>query len=277
MASTNYLTAFVALLIAILASVLFRGFLGVIPVLIGIIGGYIYAWSAGQIDFSHFNQIKDVVAVPHFIFPQFSWPVILMFAPISLVVITEHIGHLIVTNNIVGRDFIKDPGLHRSLMGDGVATAFAGFIGGPPNTTYGENMGVMAITRVFSVWVIGGAAVIAVLMSFIPRFGALIQTIPQSVMGGICIMLFGIIASAGIRMLVEAKVDFSQKNNLIVASVILIIGVGGTKLNFGHGFELGDMALATIVGIMLNLIVNYLVPWFKKVTGIKDDGVSAAQ
>lgn len=274
MASQNYNIALVSLLIAILAAVLFRGFLGVIPVLIGIIGGYVYALILGQVHFEQLNQVKALVAIPPFVLPSFSWPVIAMFVPISLVVITEHIGHLIVTNNVVGRDFIKDPGLHRSLAGDGVATAFAGLIGGPPNTTYGENIGVMAITRVFSVWVIGGAAVLAIIMSFIPKVGALIQTIPTAVMGGICIMLFGIIASAGVRMLVESKTDFSLKNNLIVASVILIIGIGDARLKFGK-FELGDMALATIIGIVLNLLVNYLVPWLKRSMGVKEDGVTA--
>jgi uracil permease len=179
-----------------------------------------------------------------------------MLAPISLVVITEHIGHLIVTNNVVGRDFVKDPGLHRSLAGDGVATAFAGLIGGPPNTTYGENIGVMAITRVFSVWVIGGAAVLAIIMSFLPQVGALIRSIPVQVMGGIAILLFGIIASAGIRMLVEAGIDFSQKRNLIIASVILVIGIGGAKIQIG-GVEFSEMPLATYVGILLNLVLPH--------------------
>ena len=166
-----------------LAAVFFRGFLGVIPVLIGIVGGYAVALMAGQVDFSAVRSAPGF-AVPPFVLPRFDWRVIVTLAPISLVVITEHIGHLIVTKNVVGRDFLKDPGLHRSLAGDGVATAFAGLIGGPPNTTYGENIGVMAITRVFSVWVIGGAAVIAVLMSFLPIVGATIRSIPVQVMEG---------------------------------------------------------------------------------------------
>jgi uracil permease len=194
------------------------------------------------------------VAVPPFVLPRFSWPAIVTLAPISLVVITEHIGHLIVTNNVVGRDFVKDPGLHRSLAGDGVATALAGMLGGPPNTTYGENIGVMAITRVFSVWVIGGAAVLAILMSFLPPVGALIRSIPTQVMGGICILLFGIIASAGIRMLVEAGIDFSQKRNLIIASVVLVVGVGGAELHLGS-VKIDAMPLATYVGILLNLVL----------------------
>jgi uracil permease len=245
--------ALAALAIAILAAVFLKGFLGVIPILIGIVGGYVVALLAGQVSFEAVKAAAPV-AVPPFVLPRFTWAAVVTLAPISLVVITEHIGHLIVTNNIVGRDFVKDPGLHRSLAGDGVATAFAGLVGGPPNTTYGENIGVMAITRVFSVWVIGGAAVIAIAMSFFPPVGALIRTIPTHVMGGICILLFGIIASAGIRMLVEAGIDFSQKRNLIIASVVLVIGIGGAKLHIG-GVEFGEMSLATYVGILLNLVL----------------------
>jgi uracil permease len=245
--------ALATLAIAILAAAFLRGFLGVIPVLIGIAGGYLVALLVGQVDFSPVRQAA-AVAVPPFVLPRFTAGAILTLAPISLVVITEHIGHLIVTGNVVGRDFVKEPGLHRSLAGDGLATALAGALGGPPNTTYGENIGVMAITRVFSVWVIGGAALLAVGMSFFPPVGALIRTIPTQVMGGICILLFGIIASAGIRMLVEAGIDFSHKRNLIIASVVLVIGIGGARISIG-GVEIHDMPLATYVGILLNLVL----------------------
>jgi uracil permease len=248
-----FAVALAALAIAILAAVYLKGFLGVIPVLIGIVGGYLVALLAGQVDLSGVAAARPV-AVPPFVLPRFTWAAVITLAPISLVVITEHIGHLIVTNNVVGRDFMKDPGLHRSLAGDGVATAFSGMLGGPPNTTYGENIGVMAITRVFSVWVIGGAAVLAIIMSFLPPVGALIRSIPTQVMGGICILLFGIIASAGIRMLVEAGIDFSEKRNLIIASVVLVIGVGGAELQLGS-VRIDAMPLATYVGILLNLVL----------------------
>jgi uracil permease len=250
-----FAVALASLAIAVLAAVFFKGFLGVIPVLIGIVGGYVVALLAGQVDFGAVKAAQ-AVAVPPFVLPTFTWGAIAAIAPISLVVVTEHIGHLIVTNNVVGRDLVKDPGLHRSLAGDGVATAISGVLGGPPNTTYGENIGVMAITRVFSVWVIGLAAVIAITMSFFPPIGALIRTIPTQVMGGICILLFGIIASAGIRMLVEAGIDFSQKRNLIIASVVLVVGIGGAKIHIG-GVEFGEMALATYVGILLNLVLPH--------------------
>ena len=250
--------ALVALAIAILAAVFLKGFLGVIPILIGIVGGYIVALAVGQVNLSGVAAAQ-AVAVPHFTLPKFQWGAILTLAPISLVVITEHIGHLIVTENVVGQKLVKDPGLHRSLAGDGVATMVSGLLGGPPNTTYGENIGVMAITRVFSVWVIGGAAVIAIVMSFVPKIGALIRTIPVQVMGGICILLFGIIASAGVRMMIEARTDFSQKRNLIIASVIVVVGVGGAHITIG-GIEFAGMPLATYLGILLNLILPRAKP-----------------
>jgi uracil permease len=248
-----FAVALVALVIAILAAQYLTGFLGVIPILIGVIGGYVVAALAGQVNFAPVGA-AGLVAMPHFVLPRFDLGAVVLMAPISLVVITEHIGHLIVTNNVVGRDLVKDPGLHRSLAGDGAAVIFSGLLGGPPNTTYGENIGVMAVTRVFSVWVIGGAAVMAIAMSFLPKVGALIGSIPVHVMGGICILLFGIIASAGVRMMVEDRTDFSQKRNLIIVSVILVIGIGGAKLHFG-ATEIGEMSLATYVGVLLNLIL----------------------
>jgi uracil permease len=248
-----FLVALAALAIAIGAAAFLGGFLGVIPVLIGIGGGYAVALAAGQVDLSGVST-APAFAVPPFVLPRFELGAIVALVPISLVVITEHVGHLIVTNRVVGRDFVKDPGLHRSLAGDGVATAVAGLVGGPPNTTYGENIGVMAITRVFSVWVIGLAAILAVAMSFLPKVGAIIRSIPVQVMGGICILLFGIIASAGIRMLIEAGIDFSRKRNLIIASVVLVIGIGGATIHLGP-VEISEMSLATYVGVILNLVL----------------------
>ena len=158
-----------------------------------------------------------------------------------------------------GKDFYKDPGLHRTLAGDGLASAWAAIWGGPPNTTYGENIGVMAITKVYSVWVIGGAAVIAVLLSFCQKFGALIQTIPGPVLGGMCILLYGLIASSGLRTIVDSGVDYQNKRNLTITSVILVLGIGGASLQFKLGadfnFSLGGVALATVVGILLNLFL----------------------
>lgn len=240
--------------VAVFGSMFFKGFLAVIPVLIGIASGYVLSLIVGIVD------IKPIIeaswfAVPQFVTPKFSLPAILAIAPVAVVTITEHIGHVLVTNNVCGRDFTKEPGLHRSILGDGLATAAAGLFGAPPNTTYGENIGVMAITRVYSVWVIGGAAIIAIILSFVGKVGVVLQTIPLPVMGGISIMLFGVIASSGLRMLVDSGIDFSQKRNLMIASVILVLGIGGAKINFSGNFAVEGMALATFVGIILNLIL----------------------
>jgi uracil permease len=186
---------------------------------------------------------------------------------VSLATICEHLGDTLVTSKVVGQDFYKNPGLHRTLAGDGLATAWAAFWGGPPNTTYGENIGVMAITRVYSVWVIGGAAVVAVILSLFRKFGALIQTIPTPVLGGISMLLFGIIASSGLRTIVESGVDYKDKRNLTISSVIFVIGIGGGRLAFAITndvqFELAGVALATVVGIVLNL----LFPKSRETTG----------
>lgn len=259
------LVATVTLAIAIFASVVLKGFFTVIPVLIGIIGGYLFALITGWI-FPEYALIdfSAVVAEPWFGFPrlvkpQFGFVPIATFSLVSLATIAEHLGDTLAISKVVGKDFYKNPGLHRTLAGDGLATTLAAFFGGPPNTTYGENIGVMAITRVYSVWVIGGAAVIAILLSFVTKFGALIQTIPVPVMGGISMMLFGIIASSGIRTLVESGIDYSDKRNLIISSVILVIGIGGGKLFFPLNdelnFNLEGIALAALVGIILNLIL----------------------
>lgn len=247
--------ALATLAIAIIANLFFRGFLSIIPILIGIIGGYIVAYFTGLVDLTPIYQ-ASWFALPTFTTPTVSWKAALVILPVTLVVLAEHIGHLIVTGNIMGRDLTKDPGLHRSLLGDGIATSIAALIGGPPTTTYGENIGVMAITRIFSVWVIGGAAVLAISFSFIGKLSALISTIPTPVMGGVSILLFGIIASAGLRMLIENQIDLSNRRNLIISAVILVIGIGGAVLRFANiHLELEGMALATVVGIFLNLVL----------------------
>ncbi|MDK2881993.1 MAG: uracil permease [Bacillota bacterium] len=261
--SRDVWTAMFTLAVAIVASAYFKGILNVIPVLIGIVAGYIFAFTQGLVDLTPVLEAKWF-ALPPFVAPRFSLPAILLIAPVAVVSITEHIGHLLVTNNIVGRDFTKDPGLDRSILGDGLATSLAALFGAPPNTTYGENIGVMAITRVYSVWVIGWAAAIAVVLSFVQKLGVAIQTIPTSVLGGISILLFGTIAAAGVRMLVESQVDFSETRNLILASVILVIGIGGAELTIGN-FSIHGMPLATLIGIVLNLILP--APEGEKETG----------
>ena len=244
------------LAVTILGNVAFRGFMAIIPILIGVLTGYALAFSMGLVDLSGIAK-APWFAVPTFYTPAFNWSAVAIIAPAALVVVAEHIGHLIVTGNIVGRDLIKDPGLSRSLLGNGVSTILSGFFGSTPNTTYGENIGVMALTRVYSTYVIGGAAVIAIILSFVGKLAAAIQSIPTPVMGGVSLLLFGVIAASGIRMLVEQKVDYNRARNLILTSVVLIIGISGAHLKIGT-IELKGMALATIVSIILSLTFNIL-------------------
>lgn len=240
-----------SLCITILGTVVFRGFFSVIPVLIGVVSGYVLAAIMGVVDFSNVEQAAWF-SLPHMTSPQFNVNAILMIMPALFVVFAEHVGHLVVTSNIVGRDFMKDPGLERSLLGDGLANILSGFFGATPNTTYGENIGVLAITRVFSVYVIGGAAVLAIVFSFIGKVAAVIHAIPVPVMGGVSILLFGIIAASGLRMLVERKVDYTRPDNLILTSVVLITGISGAQVTIGP-VVLQGMGLATVVAIILSL------------------------
>lgn len=239
------------LIITVLSTVLFRGFMAVIPVLIGVVFGYTIAVFMGVVNF---QAVADApwFALPTFYTPTFELNAILMIMPALFVVFAEHVGHLVVTSNVLGRDLMSDPGLHRSLLGDGIANVLSGFFGATPNTTYGENIGVMAITRVFSVWVIGGAAVLAILFSFCGKISALIHGIPVPVMGGVSILLFGIIAASGLRMLIERKVDYTKSSNLIFTSVVLVLGLSGTTVVLGP-VELRGMGLATIVAMILSL------------------------
>ncbi|HQN06375.1 MAG TPA: uracil permease [Thermoanaerobaculia bacterium] len=244
--------AMVTLAVTVLGSILFRGFLGVIPVLVGVVAGYGAALAAGIVDLSPVAA-APWLEVPTLYAPAFSPQAILMVLPAGLVVLAEHVGHLVVTGNVVGRDFVKDPGLHRSLLGDGISNVLSGLAGATPNTTYGENIGVLAITRVFSTWVIGGAAVLAVVISFVGKLAAAIRSIPTPVMGGVCILLFGVIAAAGIRMLVEKKVDYTKPRNLVLTSVVLVSGASGAAVKLGT-VELKGMALGTFVAVALSLL-----------------------
>ncbi|REK56736.1 MAG: uracil permease [Thermobacillus sp.] len=258
------LVSVVTLLVILLGSVLFKGFLRIIPILVGFIVGYLVAWSQGLVEFDKVSQ-ASAFAIPEFTTPRFEWSVILIIAPAALVVIAEHIGHLIVTGNMVGKDLSRDPGLHRSLLGNGLSTMLSGFVGSTPNTTYGENIGVMAITRVYSVWVIGGAAVIAIVISFFGKLSALIASIPEAVIGGASLMLFGVIASAGIRMLVETKVNYAKPSNIVLTTVVLVLGISGATFKWGH-LELKGMALATVAAILLSLLFKAfeLIGWLKE-------------
>src|SRR5699024_4343821 len=218
------LVALLTLLFTIVYWVTLRGFLKIIPILLGIITGYIIASFFGLLDLSSVGEAAWLTA-PEFYTMKFDWSAIIVILPAALVLVPEHIGHLFVTSNIVGKDLMKEPGLDRSFIGNGVSTMISSFFGSTPNTTYGENIGVLAITRVYSTYVIGIAAIMAIILSFIGKLAALIQSIPTPVMGGISLLLFGIIAASGIRMLVEAKVDYSKSQNLILTCVVLVIGI----------------------------------------------------
>ena len=276
----HFSVALVTLVVAIIGSLFFKGFLGVIPILIGIIVGYIYAAIVGVVDASgiiaSWDQIASAQSVGEFFsaifvapefaipfvhyspFEVFNWSLVGLMVPVALVTIAEHIGDQMVVSKVVGRNFLKEPGLHRSILGDGVATLIASFLGGPPNTTYGENIGVLAITRIFSVFVIAGSAVLAIIFGFIGIISQVIMSIPTPVMGGVSILLFGIIASSGLRMLIDNQINFAENRNLIISSVILVIGIGGAMVQFSIGevnVEIAGMALAAIVGVILNLVL----------------------
>lgn len=245
--------ALITLALAIGAALLLRGWFSMIPVLVAVVGGYMAAYLLGIVDFSAVREAAWL-GVPDFTLPRFHLGAITVMAPVAVVTMAEHLGDVLVLSRVIGRDFYEKPGLHRTLLGDGLATALASLVGGPPNTTYGENVGVMAITRVFAVRVIALTAAMAIGLSFVPKLGALIQTVPAPVMGGVAIVLFGTIAASGVRTLVESRVDLSQKRNLIIASVILVVGVGGAAIKLGP-FELHGMALATTIGVILNLLL----------------------
>lgn len=254
-----FLVALLTLLITITFNMFFKGFLGLIPILLGIVGGYLIACAFGIVDFSGV-QTAHWFSLPNFqipfvnYHPQFYWGAILSMAPIAFVTMTEHLGHIMVLDELTGNNYFKEPGLNRTLAGDGTASIIAGFVGGPPVTSYGENIGVLAITKVQSVYVLAGAAAFAIFFSFVGKLSALIESIPSPVIGGISFLLFGVIASSGLRVLIERHVDFDKKRNLMIASVILVIGIGNAYLKLGQ-YEFSGLAVAAILGIILNLVL----------------------
>ena len=248
----NVIVFLVTLLTAVIGSVVFRKFLSVIPILIAIIAGYVAALLCGIVNF---NEVSTAawLSLPNFSVPKFRWEAIVIILPVLLVVTSEHIGHQIVTGKIVDRDLIKDPGLHRSLLGDYISTTLSGLVGSVPTTTYGENIGVMAMTKVYSVYVIGGAAVLSVICSFIGKMTTLINTIPGPVIGGISFLLYGMIGASGIRILVDAKVDYGKSRNMAMTSVIFVTGLSGVAVKLGS-IQLSGMVLACVVGMLMGLM-----------------------
>lgn len=251
----NVLVFGVTLGVAVLGNVLFRKFLSVIPILIAILCGYATAWATGVVTGAQLWEAvrQPLFSLPHFQTPRFSLEAILIILPVILVITSEHIGHQIVTGKVIGRDLLRDPGLHRSLFADNFSTMISGCIGSVPTTTYGENIGVMAMTRVYSVRVIAGAAILSLVCSFVGPLTALIQTIPGPVIGGISFLLYGMIGTSGIRILVDHHVDYSRNRNLTLTSVVFVVGLSGIALHFGN-VELKGMVLACITGMALSLL-----------------------
>jgi len=253
--SMDYNTIIISLFtlfIGIFGSVLFRGFLQIIPILFAVICGYLLSAALGMVNFQLIANAQWF-ALPKFHTPVFDINAILIILPACVVVLAEHISHLIVTGKITNSDLMNEPGLHRSLLGDGVSNVISGFTGSTPNTTYGENIGVMAITRVYSVWVIRIAAVLAILFASIGKISAAISSIPVPVMGGITLLLYGVIAVQGFRIFVDQKVDFSKNRNMVLGAVTLIIGVSGAGINIGS-VHLKGMAFAAISGVILSVL-----------------------
>lgn len=253
MAKSNWILALIALSTAIVITIYAKGLLKLIPIFGGIIVAYISAYFMGALDFT---GIQDAAwfALPKFITPEVSWKAVLYMMPVAIAPVIEHIGDIYVVNTVAEKDFVKDPGLHRTMLGDGVACLVSAFLGGPPETTYSEVTGAMALTKITNPQIIRIAAVTGILFSVIGKVSAFLKSIPQSILGGIMLLLFGTIACAGITNLVKHQVDFQDTRNTVIASLILTIGIGGAQLSIG-GFSMAGIGLASLVGVLLNLII----------------------
>ena len=262
MAKNDWLLALVTLAAAIVAAVFFHGLFKMLPVITGVAVGYLVALLLGRVDTAPIREAAWF-GLPPFVAPTLEWGAVLLIAPVAIVTVMEHIGDILTNGRVVGKDFFERPGLHRTLLGDGAATALAGFLGGPPNTTYSENTGVLAVTKVYDPSVLRIGALFAILLGLSPKLAAVLQTLPQGVLGGISILLFGMIASIGIRTLAEAKIDFTHSRNLIVVSLILVLGLGGAVADLGTlkvagaevPLKVTGMSLAALVGILANLLL----------------------
>lgn len=253
MAKTNWIISSIALLTAILIVVYTKGMLKLIPIFSAIVVGYLASIFLGQVDFT---PIKEAAwfALPEFVRPELDWSAVLFMIPVAFAPIIEHVGDMYAIGGVANKQFVKQPGLNRTLLGDGVATAFAGFFGGPPNTTYSEVTGAIALTKVVDPRVLRIAAVTALVFSLIGKVSAFLKTIPQAVLGGIMLLLFGMIAGIGIKTLIDAKTDFTKTRNQVIVSVVLTVGIGGAQISY-ENFSLAGIGLASVVGVVLNLIL----------------------
>ncbi len=255
MAKSNWIIALIALATAVIVTMLGKGLLKLIPIFMGIIVGYIASACFGIIDYA---PIKEAawIALPQVVTPEFSWGAILFMAPVAIAPVIEHIGGVYAINGVTGKDFVQDPGLHRTLLGDGVACSVAGFIGGPPVTTYAEVTGAISLTKITDPAVIRIAAIAGILFSVIGKISAVLKSIPESVLGGIMLLLFGTIASVGISTLVNSRVDMGNTRNLIIVSLTLTFGIGGAIFQLGE-FSMTGIGLAAVIGVILNLILPH--------------------
>jgi uracil permease len=253
MAKSNWTLAIISLVTTVVVSLFGKGLLKLIPIFSGIIVGYISAIFFGLIDF---QPVMDAswFALPAFVRPELCWEAIIFMVPVAIAPVIEHIGDIYAINEVTGKDFVKDPGLHRTMLGDGLACIAASFIGGPPVTTYSEVTGAISLTKISDPSVIRIAGVFGILFSILGKVSALLKTIPEAVLGGIMVLLFGTIASVGINTIVKNKVDMGETRNLVIVSLILILGIGGAELTFGT-FTIGGIGLAALVGVFLNLVI----------------------
>ena len=252
-AAIAMLVATVSFLTTVLSAILVRGFLRLLPILFGIIAGYIVALPIGLVDFTPIGA-APWLQIPSFVAPSFSLPAILLILPVAIAPAIEHIGDVLAISSVTNNDYLRDPGIHRTLLGDGLATTIAAFLGGPPNTTYSEVTGAVALTRAFNPAIMTWAAIMAIALSFFGKLGAILQTIPVPVMGGILIVLFGTIVIVGMQSTLVSAETLLQPRNLAIAGSILILGVGGISINIG-AFALEGIGLSSIIGVLLNLLL----------------------
>ena len=276
-ASTCWWLALVAMAIIVVANIWGKGMVKIIPILLGVVGSYIVAVIAGQVDFSGVSE-ASFLGLQQFVIAKFDVSAILVMAPIAIAAMMEHIGDISAISSTTGKNFIEDPGLHRTLVGDGLATAFAGFFGGPANTTYGENTGVLALSKVYDPRVVRLAAIYAIILSFSPKFDALVNSIPAAIVGGVSFILYGMISAVGVRNIVENQVDLTKSRNLIIAAVMFVSGLGFSSVGGitftvgGAAVTLSGLAIAALCGVILNAIL----PGNDYEFGVSDTGDKSA-
>ena len=276
-ASTCWWLALLAMAIIVVANIWGKGMVKIIPILLGVVGSYIVALVAGKVDFSAVNS-ASIIGLQKFVIAKFDVSAILVMAPIAIAAMMEHIGDISAISSTTGRNFIEDPGLHRTLLGDGLATAFAGMFGGPANTTYGENTGVLALSKVYDPRVVRLAAIYAIILSFSPKFDALVNSIPAAIVGGVSFILYGMISAVGVRNIVENQVDLTKSRNLIIAAVMFVSGLGFSSVGGitftvgGAAVTLSGLAIAALCGVILNAIL----PGNDYVFGVSVEGDKSA-